>query len=168
VINLFFIFEHNGELYICDGNHVQDVPKPREMIRRFSTIEQTREFAATLGKNIASDTARQRTRRHTPEGRERIRQAKLGENHPAVKNGRSKEFREKVSKTMTGTRRGIDNPFHGRKHSEETKQKMREMAYKRKRKKWICSENDVKFIPVDDPVPEGYQLGRVYDKYKPT
>jgi hypothetical protein len=154
-------------LYICDSKHVQDIPKPRELIRRFSTIEQTREFAATLGKNIASDTARERTRRHTPEGRERIRQAKLGDNHPARKNGRSQEFRDKVSKTLTGTRRGIDNPFYGKKHTEETIQKMREIAYKRKPKKWICSEHETKMIPIDDPIPDGFQPGRAYDKYKP-
>ena len=44
---------------------------------------------------------------------------------------------------------------------------MREIAYKRKPKKWICSENETKMIPVDDPIPDGFQPGRAYDKYKP-
>ena len=42
--SLFFLFNHKGSLYIVDNNHVQDVPKPRELIRRFSTIEQIRKF----------------------------------------------------------------------------------------------------------------------------
>ena len=101
--SLFFLFNHKDNLYIVDNNHVQDVPKPRELIRRFSTIEQIREHALHLGLPVVNDTARERTKHHTPEGLERIRQAKLGKNHPAVKNGRSPEFREKVSKTMTNT-----------------------------------------------------------------
>ena len=53
--SLFFLFNHKGELYIVDNNHVQDVPKPRELIRRFSTIEQIREHALHLGMPIAND-----------------------------------------------------------------------------------------------------------------
>ena len=41
--SLFFLFNHGGELYIVDNNHVQDVPKPRDLIRRFSQIETIRE-----------------------------------------------------------------------------------------------------------------------------
>ena len=37
--SLFFLFVHGGELYIVDNNHVQDVPKPRDLVRRFSQIE---------------------------------------------------------------------------------------------------------------------------------
>ena len=64
---LFFLFNHKDSLYIVDNNHVQDVPKPRELIRRFSTIEQIREHALHLGLPIANDTARERTKHHTPE-----------------------------------------------------------------------------------------------------
>ena len=58
-------------------------------------------------------------------GRERIRQPKLGDNHPARKHGRSQEFRDKVSKTMKGTRQGELNPMYGRKHKAESLEKIR-------------------------------------------
>ena len=76
--SLFFLFNHNNQLYIVDNNKIQDVPKPRELIRRFSSIELVREYAETLDMPIANDTARERTKHHTPDGIERIRQAKLG------------------------------------------------------------------------------------------
>ena len=166
--SLFFLFNHKDSLYIVDNNHVQDVPKPRELIRRFSTIEQIREHALHLGLPIANDTARERTKHHTPEGLERIRQAKLGDNHPAVKNGRGPEFREKVSKTMTGTRGGENNPMYGRQHSKDTRIKMSYAANFKVKRRWCVSPDGVTTtIPVTEPLPEGYQWGRFYDKYKP-
>ena len=166
--SLFFLFNHKDNLYIVDKNHVQDVPKPRELIRRFSTIEQIREHALHLGLPIANDTARERTKHHTPEGLERIRQAKLGKNHPAVKNGRSPEFRDKVSKTMTNTRGGENNPMYGKAHSKDTRIKMSYASNFKEKRRWCVSpENKSTTIPVSEPLPEGYQCGRFYDPYKP-
>ena len=166
--NLFFLFIHNNEIYITDSDHVQDVPKPRELVRRFSTIEQIRDHALYLGLPIKSDTARERTKHHTPEGIERIREAKLGDNHPAVQNGRGAEFREKVSRTMTGTRGGENNPMWGRRHTKETRQKMHQAAALKERRRWCCSPDGVSTtIPVSEPLPEGWQWGRFYDKYRP-
>jgi hypothetical protein len=166
--SLFFLFNHKDTLYIVDNNHVQDVPKPRELIRRFSTIEQIREHALHLGLPVVNDTARERTKHHTPEGLERIRQAKLGKNHPAVKNGRSPEFREKVSKTMTNTRGGENNPMYGKEHSKDTRIKMSYASNFKEKRRWCVSPDNISTtIPVSEPLPEGYQWGRFYDKYKP-
>ena len=95
--SLFFLFNHGGELYIVDNTKIDDVPKPRELIFRASQIEIIRERALHMSQDVVLDTARARTAKHTDEGIERIREAKLGSNHPAVKNGRDAEFREKVS-----------------------------------------------------------------------
>jgi hypothetical protein len=166
--SLFFLFEHQNKLYIVDNNHVQDVPKPRELIRRFSSIELVREYAFKLGLPIANDTARERTKHHTPEGIERIREAKLGSNHPAVQKGRGPEFREKVSRTMTGTRRGENNPMYGRQHTKETRVKMSYASNFKTKRRWCVSpEGKTTTIPVTEPLPEGYQWGRHYDKYRP-
>lgn len=165
---LFFIFEHKNQLYIVDNTKVDTVPKPREMIRRASTIEQIREIAASINKEVIHDSARDRTRKHTEEGRQRIREAKLGENHPAVKNGRSQEFRDKVSKTMTGTRQGQNNPMHGHKHRDSTRQKMSEARRKRGKYKYICGPEGTSLIPEHEPIPEGWFAGKIYDPYKPT
>ena len=165
---LFFLFNHGGELYIADNTNIDEVPRPRELIRRASQIEIIRETDLHMGNIIRKDLARQRTSKHTPEGLERIREAKLGNNHPAVINGRDAEFREKVSVTMTGTRRGENNPMWGRRHTKETRQKMHEAAIRKERRRWIVSPDGVTTtIPVSEPRPVGWQWGRFYDPYKP-
>ena len=142
--SLFFLFNHKNTLYIVDNTQVQDVPKPRELIRRFSTIEQIRQHALHLGLEIANDTARERTKHHTPEGIERIRLAKLGDNHPA------------------------NNPMYGKAHRKETRIKMSQASFFKERRRWCVSPEQVTTtIPVSEPLPEGWQWGRFYDKYRP-
>ena len=166
--SLFFLFNHGGELYIVDNTKIDDVPKPRELIFRASQIEIIRERALYMSQPIVMDSARKRTAKHSPEGLERIREAKQGINHPAVKRGRDAEFREKVSNTMRGTRLGENNPMWGRRHSKETRQKMHEAAMQKERRRWVCSPDGVTTtIPISEPLPEGYQWGRFYDPYKP-
>jgi len=166
--SLFFLFQHKNTLYIVDEKKIQDVPKPRELIRRLSTIEQIREIADSMNMEIAGDFARARTRKHTEEGRQRIAEAKMGDKHPAVQNGRSQDFRDKVSKTMTGTRRGENNPMHGHKHRNSTRQKISEARRKRGKYKWICGPEGATTIPEYEPIPEGWVAGKIYDPYKPT
>jgi len=165
---LFFLFNHGGELYIVDNTKIDDVPKPRELIFRASQIEIIRERALYMSQPIVMDSARKRTAKHSPEGIERIREAKLGNNHPAVVNGRSPDFRDKVSRTMRGTRIGENNPMYGRRHTKETRQKMHEAAMQKERRRWVCSPDGVTTtIPVSEPKPEGWQWGRFYDPYRP-
>lgn len=166
--SLFFLFQHKNTLYIVDEKKIQDVPKPRELIRRLSTIEQIREIAESMNMEIAGDFARARTRKHTEEGRQRIAEAKMGDKHPARIHGRTDEHRRKISETMTGTRQGDDNPMAGRKHKYETILKMRHAAQQRPKRKWICGPEGSKLIPVDEPIPEGWVKGSRYDPYKPT
>lgn len=167
----FFLFKTPKEFWIVDENTIQDVPKPREMLIKNSNVESVRNYCITQNKqNIPIvDRCRDRTTWHTPEGRERIRQAKLGENHPAVKNGRSKEFREKVSKTMKGTRQGEFNPMYGRKHSPDAIAKIRAAAYERPKRRW-CVEPSGKrhLVALDHELAEGWQWGRTYDPYRPS
>ena len=165
---LLFLFNHGGELYIVDNTKIDDVPKPRELLFRASQIEIIRERALYMSQPVVMDSARKRTAKHSPEGLERIREAKLGSNHPAVKNGRDTDFKQKVSNTMRGTRIGENNPMWGRRHSKETRQKMHEAAMHKERRRWVCSpEGRTTTIPISEPLPEGYQWGRFYDPYKP-
>ena len=74
----FFLFKCGGwknEYWIVDENSLQDVPKPRELIIKFSQIEKIREYVIGQNKNNLPivDRCRDRTEWHTPEG-ERIRQ----------------------------------------------------------------------------------------------
>ena len=112
----FFLFKCGGwknEYWIVDENSLQEVPKPRELIIKFSQVEKVREYV--IGQNKQNlpivDRCRDRTSWHTPEGRERIRQAKLGDKHPHA-NGLTEDHRRKISATMTGTRRGEFNPMY--------------------------------------------------------
>ena len=166
----FFAFKTRDEYWIVDEKSLQEVPKPREMLIKFSTVEAVRDYVITQNKNDSPivDRCRDRTGWHTPEGRERIRQAKLGDKHPH-KNGLSETHRTKISKTMTGTRRGEFNPMYGRKHSPETIAKIRQKAFERPKKKW-CVEPSGKnhLINATEELPEGWQWGRFYDPYKPT
>ena len=111
------------------------------MLIQKAQVELVRDYVVTQNKQGLPivDRCRDRTAWHTPEGRERIRQAKLGNNHPAVKNGRSQDFRDKVSKTMTGTRRGEFNPMYGRKHRTESIQKIKESALNRPTRCWCVA-----------------------------
>jgi len=65
-----------------------------------------------------------RGRKASAETRAKLSKLKTGKKQ-------STETCQKRSQTMTGTRVGINNPMAGRKHSEETKQKMREARLKK-------------------------------------
>ena len=69
----FFLFKCGGwknEYWIVDENSLQDVPKPRELIIKFSQIEKIREYVIGQNKNNLPivDRCRDRTEWHTPEG----------------------------------------------------------------------------------------------------
>ena len=169
----FFLFKCGGwknEYWIVDENSLQDVPKPRELIIKFSQIEKIREYVIGQNKNNLPivDRCRDRTEWHTPEGRERIRQAKLGDKHPHA-DGLTEDQKRKISATMTGTRRGEFNPMYGRKHSAETIAKIRQKAYERPKMRW-CVEPSGKahLVRADGDIPSEWQWGRFYDKYRPS
>ena len=166
----FFAFKTRTEYWIVDEKSLQEVPKPREMLIKLSTVEAIREYVITQNKTDQAivDRCRDRTGWHTPEGRERIRQAKLGDKHPHA-NGLSETHKEKISKTMKGTRVGEFNPMYGRKHKKETIAKIRQKAYERPKRRW-CVEPSGKLhlFELDFSLPEDWQWGRFYDPYRPT
>ena len=169
----FFLFKCGGwknEYWIVDEKSLQEVPKPREMIIKFSNIEQIREYAITQNPQDLPivDRCRDRTAWHTPEGRERIKQAKLGQSNPNS-NGLTEAHRAKISQTMTGTRRGEFTPMYGRTHTAKTIELIRQKAFARPKMRW-CVEPSGKshLIRADGEIPEEWQWGRYYDKYRPN
>ena len=166
----FFAFRARDEFWIVDENTLQDVPKPREMLIKKASVEAIREYVLTQNKRDLPivDRCRDRTEWHTPEGRERIRQAKMGDKHPH-KSGLSDDHKKKISETMTGTRVGEFNPMYGRKHSPDTIAKIRQKAYERPRRKWCVEPNgNMHLIEATTTLPDGWQWGRYFDPYKPT
>jgi len=82
------------------------------------------------------------------------------------------EYKKRYSKIMSECQRGEKNGFYGKKHSEETKIKMKK-SHKDKHfginnsqygKCWITNEKESKMIYKDDSIPEGWRLGRTLKK----
>lgn len=162
----FYLFQHKTELWIVKDPTI--VPKPRELILQTTNIELIRDTASKQQKisKIVDKVTRQRNKLHTPEGRKKIAEAKMGDKNPNAK-GLSDEHRAKISKTMKGTRRGEKNPMYNRRHSYETRRKMSLMQSMRVRK-W-CVEPSGKTHLVDPrsfSLPSGWLWGRHYDPYK--
>ena len=162
----FYLFQHKTELWIVKDPTI--VPKPRELILQTTNIELIRDTASKQQKisKVVDKVTRQRNKWHTPEGREKIAEAKMGDKNPNAK-GLSDEHRAKISRTMKGTRRGENNPMYNRRHSYETRRKMSLMQSMRVRK-W-CVEPSGKTHLVDPrsfSLPSGWLWGRHYDPYK--
>jgi hypothetical protein len=162
----FYLFQHKTELWIVKDPTI--VPKPRELILQTTNIELIRETASKQQKisKVVDKVTRQRNKLHTPEGRKKIAEAKMGDKNPNAK-GLSDEHRAKISRTMKGTRRGENNPMYNRRHSYETRRKMSLMQSMRVRK-W-CVEPSGKTHLVDPrsfSLPSGWLWGRHYDPYK--
>jgi hypothetical protein len=162
----FYLFQHKTELWIVKDPTI--VPKPRELILQTTNIELIRDTASKQKKisKVVDKVTRQRNKWHTPEGREKIAEAKMGDKNPNAK-GLSDEHRAKISRTMKGTRRGENNPMYNRRHSYETRRKMSLMQSMRVRK-W-CVEPSGKTHLVDPrsfSLPSGWLWGRYYDPYK--
>ncbi len=162
----YFLFLNKTELWIVTDPSL--VPKPRELILQTTNIELLRDTAAKQQRitKIHDKVTRTRNKWHTEEGRQKIAEAKLGSNNPNS-GGLSPEHREKISRTMRGTRRGENNPMYNRRHTYESRRKMSMMQRLRIRK-W-CVEPSGKTHLVDPNtfmLPAGWMWGRTYDPYK--
>lgn len=160
----YFIFNTKEGYYLVESKDVEKVPKPRELVRRANAVEVLREYAEKEGIVFATDKARKRSK-HTQETKDKI-SAAVKANH-GHKNGLKESHRLKIKKSRTGQNRGTDNNFWNKKHSYTTKMKMSKARLARGKYKYICNPQGYTAIPENDPVPEGYQLGKFYDPYKP-
>lgn len=98
------------------------------------------------------------------EGLNIVRKKKRAKPRPHTRRKRTPEERAKTSRTMTGTRRGSDNPFFARKHTEETKKKIR-ASQRRARQAvlWYHDENGKTYrFAEGEEIPAGLIKGRGY------
>jgi hypothetical protein len=160
---VYFIFNTREGYFLVEAKDVENVPKPRELVRRAAAVEVLREYAEKEGIEFATDKARKRTK-HTQETKDKI-SAAVKANH-GHKDGLKEEHIEKIVKHHTGKYRGSDNNMWGKKHKLSTRLKMSEKRRARGKYKNICNPNGWTSIPENDPVPEGYQLGTIYDPYR--
>jgi len=162
----YFIFNTRDGYCLVEAKDVDKLPKPRELIRRATAVEVLREYAEKEGIVFAVDKARKRSN-HSAETRRKISE-KVKANH-GHKNGLKESHRLKIKKSRTGQARGTDNNMWGRKHSYTTKLKMSAKRLARGKYKYICAPGGkLTAIPENAPVPEGWQLGKIFDPYKPN
>lgn len=68
---------------------------------------------------------------NNPVTKERMRKAFAGQNNPFFGKKHSKETKEKISNSRIGKYKGKENPFFGRKHSEDVRRHLSELAKNR-------------------------------------
>jgi hypothetical protein len=161
----YFIFSTRDGYYIVESKDVDKIPKPRELVRRANAVEVLREYAEKEGIVFAVDKARKRSK-HTQKTKDKI-SAIMKANHPH-KDGISEKHRQSIIKHHTGKYRGEDNNMYGRKQKMTSKLKISAKRRARGKYKHVCNPNGYTSIPENQPLPEGYQLGRIYDPYRPT
>ncbi len=93
-------------------------------------------------------------RKHSPETIELLRQKNLGKK-------RTEETRQKIRENHHDIS-GKNNPMYGKKHLPETIEKMKQKrAQNRVKRIWVNNQVEEKLVPVDNPIPLGYTLGRI-------
>lgn len=92
-------------------------------------------------------------RKVSEETKEKIRQVNLGKTH-------SEETKKKISENHHDVS-GKNNPMHGKKHSFETIEKLKETAKNRPKRIWINDGTTEKLMNIDNQIPIGYTKGRI-------
>lgn len=92
-------------------------------------------------------------RKVSEETKEKIRQVNLGKTH-------SEETKKKISENHHDVS-GKNNPMHGKKHSFETIEKLKETAKNRPKRIWINDGTIEKLMNIDNQIPIGYTKGRI-------
>lgn len=151
-----------GEIVITEQTARQLGAVGWELVRQFHTIQDARTWVAKEFRgSIVKDMVRRQYTGITPEGRERMRQKKLGANNPNAK-GLDEDHKQKIQATMAGTRRGDKNPMWGLKHRPTSRLKTSlTMKMTLPRRRWCVDDKGVEhFVNVDFVLPEGWAWGR--------
>jgi hypothetical protein len=145
---------------------VSDVP-PREMRkthpkREFLTQKHQVQDMLTYVKNMKCCVIMEVKHTHfghTPEGRERIREAKRGEKNPNSK-GLSDSHKQKIARAMR-VRRGEHHHFYNMKHSSRSKLKISWGMRKLPKRRWAIDDaGNEHFIFAHMELPPGWTWGR--------
>lgn len=130
-----------------------------EIVRQFRTIQDARQYCIKMRFQVISDIAKQYTG-ITPEGKERMREKKRGENNPNH-GGLSPEHRAKISRNKKLAYRGEFNPMWNRRHKSSTRLKIGMANMRRSKRRWATDEQGKEhFIAAFSILPPGWSWGR--------
>lgn len=131
-----------------------------ELITSFTTVQAARAWALRQSMPINDEVTSTYTG-HTPEGLQRIREAKLGEKNPNA-HGLSMEHRRKIAQAMK-MRQGEFHHFYNRHHRARSRLcisvTMRE-TWRRHPTRWAVDEHEVSHR-IAGELPAGWRWGRV-------
>lgn len=129
-----------------------------ELLRQFHTIQDARAWAEKNAFKVI-DTVKSRYTGVTPEGRERMRIAKLGDNNPNA-NGLSVEHKQKIARAMK-TRRGEFHHLWNRKHKPSSRMKTSLSMRRLPKRRWaLDSQGNEHFLFAHMQLPPGWTWGR--------
>lgn len=96
----------------------------------------------------------------TPEGRERMRAAKLGDKNPNA-SGLSQEHRAAISRTKRRTNRGPEHPMFGRHHRATSRLKTSLSMKMLGKRRWVVDDEGREHLVMQDfELPAGWYPGR--------
>jgi hypothetical protein len=105
------------------------------------------------------DTVQKRWTGHTPEAKQRIREAKLGEKNPNAK-GLSLEHKRKIAQAMK-VRRGEFHHFYNQRHSARSRMKTSWSLRKLPKRRWCVDMNGKEHLVwLNTQLPPGWAWGR--------
>lgn len=130
-----------------------------ELLQTCKTIQVARARYGS-GSHVV-DLVRKKTMGLTLESRGSMAAKKRGARNPNS-GGLSRSHKAAISRAMTGTRRGDNNPMAGRRHSTVTRQKMAKAARARRgTTTWVMEPTGRPHrVPVEFVLPPGWMTGR--------
>lgn len=130
-----------------------------EILRQFKTIQDARAWVRSQSPKNLEDEIEATYTGLTPEGRERIREAKLGEKNPNY-GGISIEHKQKIARAMK-VRRGEFHHFYNHRHKPSSKLKTSMSLRRLPKRKWALDPNgNEHFLFAHTQLPPGWTWGR--------
>jgi hypothetical protein len=129
-----------------------------ELLRTFRTIQDALAFAEPLGTVV--NLTKKTHQGLTPEGRQRMRDAKMGEKNPNS-GGLTDAHKKKIAETMKTQRYGEFHHMWRKTHRSRSKMQTSWSLRKLPPRKWAVDLEGVEHrLGLTDPLPEGWVWGR--------
>ena len=129
-----------------------------ELVRQFRTIQDARAYCVKMRFQVIADDEPEWTG-ITPEGRERMREKKRGENNPNS-GGLSPEHKAKISRNKRMAYRGEHNPMWNRRHKSSTRLLIGLANIRRRGRRWAVDEQGREHFIAYSTLPPGWTWGR--------